>query len=265
MSRKISLKTRLEIERLRLAAESLERVLAELGQVIGDGVTTKDLEHVVRLSLSRHGLEGVLHGFDGYPALICTSVNNVAAHGLPGNYVLTEGDLVTVDVSADRTGWKADAAWTYGVGKIGNDQRRLIRGAWRATLAGARAARAGRRVGDIGAAVSAEARKHGCSIVAEFIGHGIGSELHEDPPIPHVGEAGVGDPIVPGMVLNIEPVLTLGDGSVELLNDGWSYITGDGSLSAQYEVTVAVRADRTDILTLGRLEGAAEMGLPPYC
>jgi methionyl aminopeptidase len=265
MSSEITLKTRLEIDRLRLAAESLERVLAELSQIVGDGVTTADIEHVVRLALSRHGLEPVLHGYEGYPSVICASVNNVAVHGLPGDYTLREGDLVTIDVSADHSGWKADAAWTYGVGRVGKDQKRLIRGAWRATLAGANAARAGGRIGDIGAAIVAEARKHGCSVVPELIGHGIGAELHEGPPVPHVGEPGVGEAIVPGMVLNIEPVLTLGSGSVELLNDGWSYITGDGSLSAQYEVTVAVRSDRTDILTLGRIEGENDLRLPPYC
>jgi len=263
MSSKVSLKTRLEIERLRMSAEALERVLAELSQIIGDGVTTGDVEHVARLALSRHGLEGILQGFDGYPAVICASVNNVAVHGIPGNYTLKEGDLVTIDLSADRSGFKADAAWTYAVGRIGPDQKRLIRGAWRATIAGARAARAGKRVGDIGAAIVSEARKHGCAVVPELIGHGIGSELHEGPAVPHVGDAGCGEPILPGMVLNIEPVLTLGSGAVTLLNDGWSYITSDGSLSAQYEVTVAVHTDHTDILTLGRL-GEDDLRHPPY-
>jgi len=260
----VPLKTRLEAERLRQAAEALERVLADLSTVIRPGVTTADLENVARLALKRHGLTGILEGYDDYPSLICASVNNVAAHGLPSGHELAEGDILTVDISAERAGCKADAAWTYGVGRLGTEQRRLVRGAWKATLAGAMAARAGQRLGDIGAAITREAARAGCTVIREFTGHGIGNELHEPPVIPHVAEVGTGEPIVPGMILNIEPVLTLGSGRVTLLDDGWSYVTADGTLAAQFEVTVSVRSDRTDILTLGRhlprLRGAA----PPY-
>ncbi len=264
MSSPVPLKTRLESERLRQAAEALERVLADLATVIKPGITTMDIEHVARLALSRHGLEGILEGYDGYPNLICASVNNVAAHGLPAAIELREGDLVTVDLSAQRSGFKADAAWTYGAGRLGTEQRRLIRGAWKATLAGAAAARAGGRVGDIGAAIVREASRAGCSVVRMFTGHGIGTELHEPPVVPHVAEPGSGEPIVSGMVLNIEPVLTLGSGEVVLLDDGWSYITADGTLAAQFEVTVSVRADRTDVLTLGRHRAVLNGSAPPY-
>jgi len=264
MSSSVLLKTRLESERLRQAAEALERVLADLATVIKPGITTRDIEHVARLALSRHGLEGILEGYDGYPNLICASVNNVAAHGLPASIELREGDLVTVDLSAQRSGFKADAAWTYGVGRLGTEQRRLVRGAWKATLAGAAAARAGGRLGDIGAAITREASRAGCSVVRMFTGHGIGSELHEPPIVPHVAEPGSGDEIQSGMVLNIEPVLTLGSGEVVLLDDGWSYVTADGSLAAQFEVTVAVRSDRTDILTLGRHRSVLNGSAPPY-
>ncbi|MFP4113175.1 MAG: type I methionyl aminopeptidase [Spirochaetota bacterium] len=264
MNTSVPLKTHLESERLRLAAEALERVLAEIATVVQPGVTTLDLENVCRLALARYGLQGVLEGYDNYPHLICASVNNVAAHGLPGEYELRAGDLVTVDLAAERAGYKTDGAWTYGVGKLGTEQRRLIRGAWRATLAGAAAARAGRRLGDIGAAIVREAAKVGCTVVREFTGHGIGTELHEPPVVPHVAEEGTGAPIVPGMVLNIEPVVTLGDGRVTLLDDGWSYITTDGSLAAQFEITVSVRADRTDILTLGRHRPTLSASAPPY-
>ena len=258
------LKTRLESERLRQAAEALERVLADLATVIKPGITTVDIEHVARLALSRHGLEGVLEGYEGYPSLICASVNNVAAHGLPSAIELREGDLLTVDLSAQRSGFKADAAWTYGVGRLGTEQRRLVRGAWKATLAGAAAARAGGRLGDIGAAIAREASRAGCSVVRMFTGHGIGTALHEPPVVPHVAEPGSGDRIVSGMVLNIEPVLTLGSGEVIVLDDGWSYVTADGTLAAQFEVTVAVRSDRTDILTLGRHRAVLNGSAPPY-
>lgn len=264
MNTYVPLKTRLEAERLRQAAEAIERVLADLATVIKPAVRTDDLENVARLALTRHGLEGVLEGYDGYPNLICTSVNNVAAHGLPGAYELQSGDIITVDVSAERSGIMADAAWTYGVGRLGTDQRRLLRGAWRATLAGAAAASAGGRLGDIGAAIGREAARAGCTVVKEFTGHGIGTELHEPPIIAHVAQAGSGEPIVPGMVINIEPVLTLGTGHVVLLDDGWSYVTADGSLAAQYEVTVYVRSDRTDILTLGRHRALLNGSRPPF-
>ena len=264
MNTYVPLKTRLEVERLRATAEALERVFADLSTVVKPGVTTVDLENVSRLALTRHGLEGVLEGYDGFPSVICASVNNVAAHGLPGQVPLQEGDLVTVDLSAQRDGWCADAAWTYGVGRLGTSARRLLRAAWKATLAGAAAARAGGRLGDIGAAATQEAGRAGCAVVREFTGHGIGTSLHESPAVPHVAEAGTGEPIVPGMVLNIEPVLTLGSGEVRRLDDGWSYVTADGSLAAQFEVTVAVRSDRTDILTLGRHRPLLAGSWPPY-
>lgn len=264
MSTGTCVKTALEIERLRVAAEALERVLADLATVIKPGITTKDIENVAELALTRHGLEGILVGYRGYPALVCTSVNNVAAHGLPGEYVLSGGDVVTVDISGDRGGWKADAAWTYGVGSLKAENRRLLRAAWRCTIAGARAAQPGGRLGDIGAAVGHEARRLGCTVVREFTGHGIGHALHEEPVILHESAAGTGTEIVPGMVFNVEPVLTLGSGVVTQLDDGWSYITSDGSVSAQYEVTVAVRESSSAILTLGRFGDDLATSGPPY-
>jgi methionyl aminopeptidase len=259
-----TLRNSLEIERMRLAAEALERVLAELAQVVRSGTTTADIENVVTLALKRHGLEPVLDGYRGYPAVVCTSVNNVAAHGLPGTQELRAGDLVTVDISADRDGWKADAAWTYGVPPLPASQRRLRRAAWRCTLAGARAARSGARLGDIGAAIEVEARRLGCEVVREFTGHGIGKELHEPPVVPHAGSAGGGLVLPVGAVVNIEPVVSLGTGRVTQLDDGWSFVTADGSLTAQYEVTVAVREQGPEILTLGRLGGGWDLAEPPY-
>lgn len=264
MNTYVPLKTSVEIERLRVAAEALERVIAELGLVVRPGVTTHDLEQVGVLSLARNGLDSALIGYDGFPAAICTSVNNVAAHGVPGSRVLESGDIVTVDVAAGRDGWMADAAWTFAVGRLAPAARRIVRAAWRATMAGVVAARAGGRIGDIGSAVEREAGRLGCSVVREFTGHGIGRSLHEPPTLPNVASDGSGEPIVPGMVLNIEPVLTLGDGSVHLLDDGYSYATTDGTLAAQFEVTVSVRSDRTDILTLGRHRGFAVHDGPPY-
>ena len=260
----VPLKMRPEIERLRKAAAALELVLYDLCAFVQPGVTTADLERAATRELVRRGLTPAMPGFEGYPHAICTSVNNVAVHGLPGDYTLRRGDLVTVDVAADRDGWKADAAWTYAAGPLGAERRRLRRAAWRATFAAAAAARAGARMGDIGAACSREAARHGCAVIAEFTGHGIGRRLHEPPTIVHVAEAGSGEPIVPGMVLNVEPVLTLGAPAVLRLDDGWSYVTADGAASAQFELTVVVRGDRTEILTLDRFAGEPALRMPPY-
>lgn len=264
MNTYVPLKTSVEVERLRVAAEALERVIAELGLVARPGVSTRDLEQVALLSLARNGLDPALLGYGGFPAAICASVNNIAAHGVPGARLLESGDIVTVDVAACRDGWMADAAWTFAVGRLAPAARRVVRAAWRATMAGAVAARAGGRIGDIGSAVEREATRLGCSIVREFTGHGIGRSLHEPPTLPNVASDGSGEPIVPGMVLNIEPVLTLGDGGVHLLDDGHSYATTDGTLAAQFEVTVSVRSDRTDILTLGRHRAGPLSDAPPY-
>jgi len=257
-------KTGPEIERIRVAAEALQRVLGDLSTIIRPGVSTRDIEQVSQLALARHGLEGVLIGYRGYPGYACTSVNNVAAHGLPSEYLIQDGDIVTVDISADRSGWKADAAWTYAVGTQKPENRRLLRAAWQSTVAGAMSARAGGRLGDIGHAIVRTAARHGCTVIREFTGHGIGLILHEDPIVPHHGTEGTGQLLEPGMVLNIEPVVTLGSGSTVLLDDGWSYVTADGTLAAQYEVTVAVLEDGPVVLTLGRPAADLEGGPPPF-
>jgi methionyl aminopeptidase len=232
--------------------------------IIRPGISTIDLDRVAELAMKRHGLQPELPGYDGFPGHVCASPNNVAAHGVPSDALLRAGDLVAVDISGSLSGWMADTAWTFGVGSLGNSAKRVRRAAWRATVAGARAARAGGRIGDIGAAIVSEARRHGCSVVREFTGHGIGRALHETPVVPHVAAAGEGDPIVPGMVLNIEPVVCLGNASVTLLADGWSYATADGSLSAQFELTVAVGADETSVLSLGGIAvDAAPNDVPP--
>jgi methionyl aminopeptidase len=258
------LKTGPEIERLRAAAVSLERVLADLDTIMKPGVSTLDVDNVAELSLKRHGLEGVLAGYRGYPSVTCTSVNNVAAHGLPGDYALRPGDIVTVDISADRGGWKADAAWTYAVGPQKPENRRLLRTAWQCTMAGALAAVPGARLGDVGQAIEEIASRNGCTVVREFTGHGIGMDLHEQPVVPHHGTAGTGMELEPGLVFNVEPVVTLGSGETTRLDDGWSYVTADGTLAAQYEVTVAVRERGPAIITLARLGDTVSANAPPY-
>ncbi len=260
----VPLKTSLEILRLAKPAGYLGYLFRALRPMVVPGVRTSELDAFCRSYLAERRMQPVHHGYRGFPAAACVSVNSVAAHGLPGDTELHNGDVVTVDVGAGYAGWTADSAWTYTVGQVGAEQRRLLRAAWRACLAGVHACRAGKRIGDVGAAVQHATREHGCNVISEFTGHGIGHVVHEAPAVPHVGRSGTGARIVPGMVLNIEPVVTLGGTEVEVLGDGWSYATRDGSLTAQFELTVAVFAARTRILTLPDLDTEQDSDLPPF-
>lgn len=257
-------RTSLEILRLARPAAHLGYLFRAIRPLMVPGVRTAELDTYCRQFLAERQMHPVHHGYRGFPAAACISINAVAAHGLPGNVALHDGDVVTIDVGAGYAGWTADSAWTYTVGRVGTDQRRVLRGAWRSCLAGVRACRAGKRIGDVGAAVQRAAREHGCNVISEFTGHGIGHVVHEAPAVPHVGRAGTGTRIVPGMVLNIEPVVSLGSTEVEVLEDGWSYATRDGSLTAQFELTVAVFAGRTRILTLPELDTDDDYDLPPF-
>jgi len=205
-----------------------------------------------------------MKGYRGYPASICTSVNNVAAHGVPGNYILRDGDLVSIDISAQIEGWHGDGAWTYVVGEASPDARRLLKAAWQTTMAGIRAVRAGARLGDVGAAIKETARRYGCVVLDKFVGHGIGQGMHEEPLVLNFGRRGTGQPIVPGMVLTVEPILCLGKPEAHLLGDGWSIVTDDNSFCAQFEHTIAIFSDKTEILTFATGEPKTEGEMPPY-
>lgn len=197
----------------------------------------------------------------GFPGTACVSINNVAAHGVPDDRPLEDGDLVTVDLSTRINGWASDAAWTYIVGPGSAAAHRLVKAAWKTTNAGILACRAGRRLGDVAAVIERTAARYGCAVIREFTGHGIGRGLHEAPAVPNSGDAGTGEPIVPGMVLTVEPVLTLGTGGVRKLNDGWTYVSADGSLAAQFEHTVSVFSRHTEVLTF---DGDLESDVPPF-
>jgi methionyl aminopeptidase len=208
-----------------------------------------ELDRKARAFLEENDAVPALKGYKGFPGCICASVNNVAAHGVPGLRVLEEGDVLSLDITVQVNGWHGDSAWTFIVGEGGPDSRRLIRAAWSASLAGVRAARAGNRIGDVGAAVQECATRYGCSVIEDFVGHGIGRAMHEDPMVLNFGYQDTGTRIVPGMVFTIEPMLNLGGREVHLSNDGWTLVTTDGSLSAQFEHTVAVFRDYTEVLT----------------
>lgn len=245
----IRLKTSLEVARIRNSCRIIELIFIELEEFIVSGISTLDISDFCNKSMNRKQANSSALGYKGYPSTICTSVNTIAVHGLPDNYILKTGDIITVDIILNINGWHGDGAYTYLVGSVRNDILRLYKAAKEATYAGIQAAKAGGRIGDIGYAIFNTASRWGCSVIEELAGHGIGIDVHEDPVILPVGELDVGLPIVPGMVFTIEPVLTLGSGQIITLDDGWSIVTSDGKYTAQFEHTVAIFGKRTEVLT----------------
>lgn len=263
MDAEISFKTSVDVARIRRACRVAEKCLRYLAPCVRTGVTTAELDHLAARFLEENSAGSALRGYRGFPGTICTSVNNVAAHGIPTNRELEKGDVLSLDITASVNGWHGDAAWTFLVGEAGPDGRRVLRAAWQASLAGIRAAVAGSRLGDVGAAIQEAARRQGCSVIEDYVGHGIGRAMHEDPMIPNFGSPDTGLRILPGMVFTIEPMLTLGSGDVHVSSDGWTLVTRDGSLSAQFEHTVAVFRDYTEVLTFSRGTPLDFPDLPP--
>jgi methionyl aminopeptidase len=264
MDEGISLKTSVDVARIRRACRLAERCLRFLSGRVRPGVSTIQLDRLASEFLLQNGGEPALRGYRGFPGSICASVNNVAAHGVPTAAPLEEGDVLTLDITVSVDGWHGDAAWTFLVGGGGPDARRLLRAAWAASLAGVRAARAGARLGDVGEAVQEAARRHGCSVIEDYVGHGIGRAMHEDPMVPNFGQHDTGTRIVPGMVFTVEPMLNLGGQKTHVSSDGWTLVTSDGSLSAQFEHTVAVFRDYTEVLTFAQGNILDSQDLPPY-
>ena len=245
----VKLKTSLEVARIRKSGKLLKKIFMDLGSFVIPGISTQDISDFCTEIIIKNNANLSLKGYKGYPSAICTSVNSIAVHGIPGGYILNEGDIITVDIIVDIDGWHGDGAYTYMVGTVNNDVLRLYKAAKEATHAGIKAAKAGQRMGDIGFAISKTASRWGCSVLEELAGHGIGLSIHEDPVVLPTGVAGLGLPIVPGMVFTIEPVLTLGNGKIRTLEDGWSIVSNDGQFTAQFEHTIAIFSNHTDVLT----------------
>jgi len=259
----ISLKTSVDVARIRRACRVAERCLRFLAPGIRPGVTTEELDIRAGQFLAEAGASSALRGYRGFPGFICTSVNNVAAHGVPTNRRLEDGDVLSLDITASVDGWHGDAAWSFIVGEGTPDCRRLLKASWCACIAGVSAARAGNHVGDIGAAIQAVARKFGCSVIEDYVGHGIGRAMHEEPMILNFGQSDTGTRVVPGMVFTIEPMLNLGARDVHVSSDGWTLVTADGSSSAQFEHTVAVFRDSTEVLTFSGGDPLESLDFPP--
>ncbi|MBI3393398.1 MAG: type I methionyl aminopeptidase [Nitrospirae bacterium] len=249
----IMLKTPLEIEKVAASARIVADVLESLREHVRPGVATSDLDRLAEEAIRREGGKPAFKGYHGYPATLCTSVNEQVVHCIPRREtVLKEGDIVGLDLGVYRDGYYGDAAVTLPVGRISAEAQRLLDVTERALYEGIHAVVPGNRVSDISAAVQSFAEARGFSVVTDFVGHGIGRELHEDPQVPNFGPPGQGPRLKPGMVLAIEPMINAGKGETKVLGDRWTVVTADGSLSAHFEHTVAVTDQGPRILSEGR-------------
>ncbi len=244
-----------ELERLARVNALVARVLAELSAMIAPGVTTAEVDALAEQRLREAGAEPAFKGYHGFPATICASVNEQVVHGIPSSRKLRAGDIVSVDLGAKMDGFYGDSAVTVPVGQVAPDAVKLLEVTKQSLHEALAVVKAGARLSDIGAAVQRHVEANGFSVVREFVGHGIGSTLHEEPQIPNYGTPGRGPRLAEGMVLAIEPMVNFGLAGVKVLSDGWTAVTKDGSLSAHFEHTVAVTADGCRVLT--RADAAA--------
>jgi len=243
-------RSRAEVEKLRRVNQLVAQVLAELRQMAAPGVTTADIDRVAEQRVRAAGAEPAFKGYHGYPATVCASANEQVVHGIPSKRPLVEGDILSIDMGARLDGFFGDCAVTVPVGAVAPPAAALLRVTEEALFHGIEAVKPGARVSDIGAAVQQHVEAHGFSVVREFVGHGIGTSLHEEPQIANYGPGGRGPRLAEGMVLAIEPMVNAGKPAVKVLSDGWTAVTRDGSLSAHFEHTVVVTAEGCEILTL---------------
>jgi methionyl aminopeptidase len=239
-----------EIAKLRRVNQLVGRILAELRGLVAPGVTTADLDALAERRVREAGAEPAFKGYHGYPATVCASVNEQVVHGIPSPSALVEGDILSIDMGAKLDGFFGDCAVTVPVGRVAPEAGTLLKVTEEALFHGIDAVKPGARISDIGAAVQQHVEAHGFSVVREFVGHGIGTSLHEEPQIANYGPSGRGPRLSEGMVLAIEPMVNVGKPGVKVLGDGWTAVTRDGSLSAHFEHTVVVTRDGCEILTL---------------
>lgn len=242
-------KTEEEIELLRINGDLVSRTLAEVGKIVAPGVTTAKLNEVAETFILDHGAVPSFKGFEGFPAALCISVNDVVVHGFPSDYVLKEGDIVSVDCGTLYKGYNGDSAYTFPVGEVDAETRKLLDVTKASLYKGIEAAVAGHRTGDIGHAVQSYAESFGFGVVRELEGHGIGRDMHEGPGVPNYGHQGRGARLVEGMTICIEPMITAGDRRVYLARNGWAVHTADHRKAAHFELTVVVRKGKAEQLS----------------
>jgi methionyl aminopeptidase len=249
-SRIITMKSAEEFDKMAVAGAAVAAVHEAVRGAAAPGVTTLELDGVAADVLRIHGCRPSFLGYHGFPATICASQNEKIVHGIPDGYRLAEGDVLSIDAGAIYEGWHGDAAFTMAIGEVSPDVMRLIEVTELALWEGLSQARAGNRMGDVGHAIEAPAKRESYGVVREYIGHGIGRQMHEAPNVPNYGKRGKGLRLKVGMALAIEPMFNLGTEETVLLDDGWTVVTRDGSLSAHFEHTVAVTEEGPLVLTL---------------
>ncbi|MFH1490985.1 MAG: type I methionyl aminopeptidase, partial [Pseudomonadota bacterium] len=246
---KIKLKEQADIEVLREAGSLAVDTLRLAEEIIRPGISTDEINTLVHEFTVKSGAVPAPLHYRGFPKSVCVSVNEVICHGIPGERILKDGDIVNIDVTPIIEGYYADVSKTYFVGTPGPEARRIVLVARESLKAGLSMVRSGKRIGDIGWAIQQYAEGQGCSVVREFVGHGVGFEFHEPPQVPHYGLPGKGTILVPGMVFTIEPMINLGKKDLRILDDKWTAVTNDGSLSAQFEQTILVTEEGFESLT----------------
>jgi methionyl aminopeptidase len=257
LSRNVELKSPREIEAMRVVGRLAADTLNLVGALVRPGVTTEAINEFVHQDTLKKGARPAPLNYRGggdappFPKSVCTSINEVVCHGIPGPQTLKEGDIVNIDVTHLYKGFHGDTSATFYVGtKLSEDARRVTEVARRCLQLGIEQVRPGGRLGDIGAAITEFAEKHGCSVVRDFVGHGIGRRFHDEPKVSHYGQWGKGIRLKPGMIFTIEPMINIGSWEIEILEDKWTAVTADGSLSAQFEHTVLVTDSGYEILTV---------------
>ncbi|MBD2866893.1 type I methionyl aminopeptidase [Paenibacillus oceani] len=245
----IVIKTKEEIEHMQRAGELLASCHRELAALIRPGITTREIDQFAESYITSRGAAMEQKGYRGYPYATCASINDVICHGFPGERKLEDGDIVAIDMVVNLNGWLADSAWSYAVGNVSPEAQKLLDITKEALYLGIAQAVVGNRIGDISHAIQTFAETNGYSVVRDFVGHAIGQAMHEEPQVPHYGPPGRGTRLKEGMVITIEPMINIGSYKCKIDPDGWTARTIDGSLSAQYEHTVAITADGPLILT----------------
>ena len=246
----IAIKNERELNVMRKACKITAAARALAGEMVRPGVSTQQIDKAVHDFIVAQGAKPSFLGYHGYPASVCISVNNTVIHGIPGGYVLQEGDIVSIDVGAYYEGFHGDCAATFPCGAISTQAQKLIDVTKQSFFEGIRFATRGHRVSDISHAIQTYVESNGFSVVRSFVGHGVGAQLHEEPEVPNYGQPGRGPRLLPGMTLAIEPMVNIGTYDVKVLGDGWTTVTADGKLSAHYENTVLITDGEPEILTV---------------
>ncbi|MBQ5739847.1 MAG: type I methionyl aminopeptidase [Oscillospiraceae bacterium] len=246
----IAIKNSRELSMMREACIISARALKLAGEAVEPGVTTGEIDRIVRRYIESQGAKPSFLGYGGFPASTCISVNETVIHGIPDKRIIKAGDIVSIDVGAYFNGYHGDNAATFPAGDISAEAQGLLTATKESLYEGIAQAVAGNRIGDIGSAVQRYVEMRGYSVVRQFVGHGVGANLHEDPSVPNFGTPGRGQRLLPGMTLAIEPMINMGGPEVRILKDGWTTVTQDGKLSAHFEHTVAITKDGPVILTM---------------